>query len=165
MRIGWRMLIVELTLDQGDTSHFGDAHICLRHGFVFGMNGGCLMCWQRRSLTICPFLRVFSFWFRGNNRIQTRCRLRVPFPHSAEHYKKGIDFLLPLPQIEYYSNSFESFTWDQRFLHFSWQHSRRLFGRSLSAQFVILEWCWSSWQTTWRYCLQSSLHWNEISFV
>lgn len=37
---------VKFTLVHGVGSHFGAAHICFRHGRVFGMNGGCFMCWQ-----------------------------------------------------------------------------------------------------------------------
>lgn len=37
---------VEFTLVHAVGSHFGAAHICFRHGRVFGMNGGCFMCWQ-----------------------------------------------------------------------------------------------------------------------
>lgn len=88
----------KLTLVQGEIcSHFGAAQVCFRHGLVFGINGGCFICWQYLSLTVWPLLRTggFTLLLRTNSRIQTRRRLRVPFPHSAEHwfFSNGFDIM------------------------------------------------------------------------
>lgn len=76
------------TLVHAVTAHFGNAHSCFRQTFVFGMNGGCFICRQYFSSTGEPLFLIgcFSSLLFGNKRMQTRFRLLVPSPHSAEHY-------------------------------------------------------------------------------
>lgn len=102
-KIKFRLIIIEITfflyqieeiqnintLVHAVTAHFGNAHSCFRQTFVFGMNGGCFICRQYFSSTGEPLFLIgcFSSLLFGNKRMQTRFRLLVPSPHSAEHYK------------------------------------------------------------------------------
>lgn len=80
------------TLDHAVTAHFGNSHSCFRQTFVFGMNGGCFICRQYLSSTGKPLFLIgcFPSLIFGNKRMQTRFRLLVPSPHSAEHYEQNM---------------------------------------------------------------------------